>query len=180
MTRPIVAVLTLWIASPSPSAAGDLFGGYSLMRLEDSQVNGGAVAASWSLSQTTRLTVEGSLERGLVGGQHFEEWAVLGGAALAPWGVRRLSPFVHAKAGFVRSRRQIEVFGVAIGPEGPCDGGCAYSTGAAAEFGGGLDYRLSDRLSLRVPQVDYRVTALDEATANRFRVSAGVVYRWND
>lgn len=180
MTRVMLALLALCAASPWPAAAGELFGGYSTMRVDDRQVSGGAVAASWPMGPRARLSVEGSFERGLVGGENFEEWAVVGGPVLTPWRARRLSPFVHAKAGLVRSRRQVEVLGVAIGPDGLCDGGCPYSTGTAAEFGGGLDYRLSDSLSLRVPQVDYRVTWLDDASGNRLRVSAGVVYRWKD
>lgn len=180
MTRAVLALLALCAACPRPAAAGDLYGGYSIMRVDDSQVGGGTVAASWPFGPHARLAVEGSVERGLVDGENFEEWAVLGGPILTFWQERRLSPFVHAKAGLVRSRRQVEVLGVAIGPDGLCDGGCPFSTGSAAEFGGGLDYRLSDSLSLRVPQIDYRLTWLDDATGNRLRVSAGVVYRWSD
>lgn len=180
MKRATFALLALWAALPPTAAAGDLFGGYSMMRVSDHQVNGGAVSWSWPLGRHVRLVVEGSIERGLVAGENLDEWAILGGPVLTPWRERRFSPFVHAKAGFVRSRQQVEVFGVAIGPDGLCDGGCPYSSGGGAEFGGGLDYRLSDRLALRVPQVDYRVTWLDGANANRLRLSAGVIYRWSD
>lgn len=173
------ALLALW-AVPQAAAAGDLFGGYSIMRVDDHQVSGGTVSWSWPLGRLVRLAVEGSLERGLVAGEDLDEWAFLGGPVLTPWREGRFSPFVHAKAGFVRSRRQVEVFGVTIGPDGVCDGGCPYSAGGGAEFGGGLDYRLSDRFALRVPQVDYRVTWLDDANANRLRLSAGVIYRWRD
>lgn len=179
MRRASLALLALCAAWPPPAAAGDLFGGYSIMRVDDHQVGGTAVAASWPLGGRVRLAVEGSLERGLLDGEDFDEWAFLGGPALTPWRASRFSPFVHAKAGLVSSRRQVEVLGVAIGPDGVCDGACPFSTGVAAEFGGGVDYRLSDRLSLRVP-VDYRVTWLDDSSANRLRVSAGVVYRWSD
>lgn len=180
MRRAAGAVLALWAASASPAAGGDLFGGYSTMRVDDRQMNGGSVAASWRLGRLVRIAVGGSLERGQISGENFEEWAFLGGPVLTPWPARRLSPFVHVKAGLARSRRQVEVLGVAIGPDGLCDGGCPYSTGAAADFGGGLDYRVSDSFSVRVPQVDYRVTQLDDATAKQFRLSAGIVYRWGD
>ena len=178
--RRAFALLVLCAVLPPPAAAGDLFGGYSIMRVDDHQVSGGAVAWSWPLGRHVRLAAEGSVERGLVAGENLDEWAFLGGPVRSPWREGRFSPFVHVKAGFVRSRRQVEVFGVGIGPDGVCDGGCPYSTGAVAEFGGGLDYRLSDRLAIRVPQVDYRVAQLDDSTAKRLRVSTGVVYRWGD
>jgi hypothetical protein len=178
MKRATFVLLALWVASPA--AGKDLLGSYSTMRVDDRQMNGAAVAATWRLRETVGVSVQGSLERGLIEGQNFEEWAFLGGPVLTPWPARRLSPFVHVKAGLARSRRQIEVLGVAIGADGICDGGCPYSTGAAAEFGGGLDYRVSDRFSVRVPQVDYRVTQLDEAAAKRLRLSVGIAYRWGD
>ena len=180
MKRAALALLALWASAPVPAAGADLFGGYTSMRVDDRQMNGGAVAATWRLGGLVGVAVEGSHERGQISGENFEEWAFLGGPVLTPWPARRLSPFAHVKGGLARSRRQVEVLGVAIGPDGICDGGCPFSTGAAMEVGGGLDYRLSDSFSLRVPQVDYRVTQLDDATAKRLRVSAGVVYRWGD
>ena len=173
-----LALLALVAASPLPAAAADVFGGYSTMRVDDRQVHGGVVATSWPLGSRARLVVEGSVQRGLVGGENLSEWAFVGGPVLTPWRAKRFSPFVHATAGLVRSRRQVEVLGVTIGPDGICDGGCPYSTGTAVELGGGVDYRLSDTLSLRVPQVDYRLTWLDGVNANRLRLSTGVVYRW--
>lgn len=176
MKRAALALLVLsW---PTLASGADVFGGYSALRLDGTITNGGSVAVSWPLAASLDLAVEGSFERGLVRGEDLNEWAVLAGPVFAPWRAKRFSPFVHAKAGVVSSRRQVEVFGVAIGPDGVCDGGCPYSTGPAAEFGGGLDFRLADRISFRVAQVDYRMARLDGANEDRLRLSAGVVYRW--
>ncbi len=172
------AALALALLFPATASGAEVFGGYSAMRLEGDNVSGASLAATWPLAGSLRLAGEASAQRGLVQGQDLDEWALLVGPVFSPWRAGRLSPFVHAKAGAVRSRRQVEVFGVAIGPDGLCDGGCPSQTGFAAELGGGLDIRLGDRLGVRLPQVDYRLTRLDGDDADRLRVSAGLVYRF--
>jgi hypothetical protein len=69
------------------------------------------------------------------------------------------------------------VFGVSIGADGVCDGGCPYQTGPAAEVGGGLDIRVGGRWAVRLVQADYRVTRLAGETDHALRLSAGVVRR---
>lgn len=175
MTRAAFALLL--VSCPALAHAADIFGGYSAMRLDGRTTHGFTVAVSWPLTASLGLAVEGTNGRGLVGGEDLDEWGVLGGPVFVPWRGKRLTPFVHAKAGVVRSRRQVEVFGVAIGPDGTCDGGCPYSTGPAAELGGGLDFRLTESFSLRFAQLDYRLARLDGENADRLRISTGVVYR---
>jgi hypothetical protein len=43
------------------------------------------------------------------------------------------------------------VFGVAIGRDGVCGGGCPWQTALVAEAGGGLDLQMTDRLLYRLP-----------------------------
>jgi hypothetical protein len=52
-------------------------------------------------------------------------------------------------------------------------------TGTAVTLGGGFDYPVSDRFSVRVFQVDYMRTNTFDAAQNNVRFAAGVVYRWN-
>lgn len=172
------ALLLLLLSWPTPAVAADIFGGYSALRLDGATVHGGGGAVRWPLTESLKIVVEGSYHRGLVRGENLDEWAFLAGLALTPWQVKRVGLFVHAKGGLVRSRRQVEVFDVAIGPDGVCDGGCPYSFGPAGEFGGGLDLRLTDRLAARLAQLDYRLARLDGETIDSLRLSAGVVYRW--
>jgi hypothetical protein len=106
------------------------------------------------------VVAEASGQLGLVRGEDLQEWALLGGPSFSPWRGHRLIPFVHVKAGLVRSRRQVDILGVAIGPGGVCDGACPSEFGFAAEAGGGVDFRLSDRFSLRI-QGDYRLVRLE-------------------
>lgn len=170
-----LALLLLW---PAAARGADLFGGYSAMRLSGDDANGASLAASWRLTGALRVGAEASAQMGVVQGEDLREWALLAGPVFAPRRGSRLSPFVQAKAGLVRSRRQVEVFGVAIGPSGVCQGSCPSETGFSAELGGGLDLRVKGRLGLRLPQVDYRLVRLESDDANRLRVSAGLVWLW--
>ncbi len=174
----IVALpLLLWSGAAS---AMDVFGGYSALRLSGDNVSGASLAVSFPLRGAFWLDAEATGQLGLAGGEDLSEWTLLAGPRFTPWRDNRLSPFVHARAGAVRSRSQIEVFGIAIGDEGVCDGGCPSETSFAAELGGGLDFRLTRRLALRLPQVDYRLTGLAGDDSTRLRFSAGVVYRWGE
>lgn len=171
----LVLPLLFW---PGAAFGMDVFGGYSALRLSGDNVNGASLALSFPVRGAFWLDAEATGQSGLAGGENLSEWTLLAGPSFTPWRERRLSPFVHARAGAVRSRSQIEVFGVAIGDDGVCDGGCPSQTSFAAELGGGLDLRLTRRLSLRLPQVDYRLTGLAGDDSSRLRFSAGVVYRW--
>ena len=75
-------------------------------------------------------------------------------------------------------RRQVVVFGVAVGASGVCDGGCSAEIGATGEAGGGLDVGLTHRISLRLPEAEYRLSRIAGAWKGGLRISAGVVARW--
>ena len=48
-------------------------------------------------------------------------------------------------------------------------------TGFAAAIGGGIDYRISDRLDVRAVQFDYNPTRLFDGTQHNFRIGVGIV-----
>jgi hypothetical protein len=125
-----------------------------------------------------RLRADAAVQLGSPQGEDVTELSLLIGPALALPAFGRLRPFVHAGAGLARTRRQVDVFGVAIGPEGVCSGGCPWQTGFAAEAGGGLDIRLTGRFALRLPQIDYRFSRQSGVSENRLRAAAGLVWRW--
>lgn len=174
---PATFLLALLAAAP-PAPGAELFAGYSGLRAGGDLVHGATLAAGWPKRDgSLRLLVEATGQSGLSGGEDLREMGLLAGAAIAPWRARRLSPFVALKAGVVRARRQVEVFGIAIGPGRVCEGGCPYETGPAAEVGGGLDLRLGGRWALRIAQADYRVRRLAGETDSDVRVSMGLVRR---
>jgi hypothetical protein len=172
------ALLLASLAAARPAPAAELFAGYSGLRTGGDLVHGATLAAGWPKRHgSLRLLVEATGQSGLSAGEDLREMGLLAGMALAPWMERRLSPFVSVKAGAVRAQRQVQVFGIAIGPDGVCEGGCPYQTGPAAELGGGLDLRLRGRWALRLAQADYRVRRLDGVTDDDVRFSAGLVRR---
>jgi hypothetical protein len=176
--RSVVEVGAALLLVAGSAEAASLFGGYSNLRLDGANVPGWAVSFHWPLAGSVALVTEATGQYGLTQGEDLKELSVMAGPALAFRPGRRLSPFVHAKAGYVRSRRQVEVFGVAIGRDGVCDGSCPSSGGFAAEAGGGLDLRFDERWAVRLAQIDYRLTTLSEDESDRLRISAGLVFAW--
>ena len=158
------------------AAAAEVAATYSALHLSGETVSGVGVAASWPVGPAFRIGLSGSWQSGSVAGEDLSEWAVFGGPSWMPRRTKTISPFLEAGVGLVRSRRQIEVFGVALGPDGVCEGGCPSDTAFATEVGGGLDVRLSGHFALRVFEVDYRYTTLAD-DASRLRLAAGLVWR---
>ena len=88
-------------------------------------------------------------------------------------------PFAHALAGVAHARNRVDFsngFCVAIVPT-PCPADFTESeTGFAMAFGGGIDIRASDRISIRAIQVDYNPTRLFDSTQHNFRIGVGIVF----
>ncbi len=176
MMRWLLALVLLAPLAPSASAV-DVFAGASLLRLDEGHVNGGALALRFPWRGNLGLVTQATFHSGSALGEDLRELTLMAGPSLTLGRGRRLGAFVQARAGLARERRQVEVFGVAIGPDGVCSGGCPSTTAFAAEAGGGLDLRLGARFSLRLAQVDYRLTRAEGDADRRLRLSAGLVWR---
>lgn len=50
-------------------------------------------------------------------------------------------------------------------------------TGLAGILGGGIDFRVNDRVDIRAIQFDYNPTRLSGETQHNFRIGVGVVFR---
>ena len=165
--------------APGTAGASEIALGYSGLSADGELTHGGGFAlGSPRGSGRLRLVLDLSAQSGdAAGGERLREIGLLAGAAFAPWPHGRLSPFVSLKAGVVSAQRSVQVFGVSIGADGVCDGGCPYHTGPAAEIGGGLDLSVGGRWAVRLAQADYRVTRLAGETDHALRLSAGIVMR---
>ena len=88
-------------------------------------------------------------------------------------------PFAHALVGVAHARNRIDVndnFCVAVFPS-PCPEDFTESeTGFAGAFGGGIDIRASDSISIRAIQIDYNPTRLFDSTQHNFRIGVGIVF----
>ncbi len=173
----VLAAAVVLLTVALPAGAAEVFGGYSVLRVDGSNAGGGALGLRFPFSGGVALGIEATYHSGELGGVDVREMALLAGPALRLGGSGRLSAFVQARGGVTRERQQVEVFGVIIGPDGVCDGNCPSKTQFAAEAGAGLDVRLGARWSLRLVQADYRLTRAEGEDDRRLRFAAGLVYR---
>ena len=88
-------------------------------------------------------------------------------------------PFAHALVGAAHGHNRVNFtndFCTVIAPV-PCPVDLSDSeTGFAGAFGGGIDIRASDRIDVRVIQVDYNPTRLFDSTQHNFRIGVGLVF----
>jgi opacity protein-like surface antigen len=88
-------------------------------------------------------------------------------------------PFAHALVGVAHARNRVDFSQnvcAAVFPS-PCPSDFSENeTGFAAAFGGGLDIRASDSISIRAIQVDYNPTRLFDSTQHNFRIGVGIVF----
>lgn len=85
-----------------------------------------------------------------------------------------VKPFAHALIGAAHAR--FDVRGLTPAQQAAFDIDDS-DTGFAAAIGGGLDFRLNDRLDLRAVQVDYNPTRLGDETQHNFRIGIGIVIK---
>lgn len=88
----------------------------------------------------------------------------------------KVKPFAHVMAGLTHARAEFNPV-VCIAQVGaPCPFNDS-ETGFSGVFGGGLDFRINDRVDFRAIQIDYNPTRLGNETQHNFRLSVGVVFR---
>lgn len=88
-------------------------------------------------------------------------------------------PFAHALVGGGHVRARVNISNdvcIAIAPS-PCPVDFTESeTGFAAAFGGGIDIRASDKIDIRVIQIDYNPMRISGSTLHNFRFGVGIVF----
>ena len=80
----------------------------------------------------------------------------------------KVKPFAHVLAGVVHGRTETDDVGFNITES---------DTGFAAAIGGGVDFKLSDRVDLRAIQFDYNPHHASGDTAHNFRIGIGFIFR---
>ena len=91
---------------------------------------------------------------------------------------KTFKPFAHALVGAAHTRNRVDFSNevcIAVIPS-PCPTDFTEKdTGFAGAFGGGIDIRASDRVDIRVIQLDYNPTRLFDSTQHNFRIGVGIV-----
>jgi hypothetical protein len=165
----LLAVLCASIFVPAVSAQEtgkyELGASYMYMRADTS-------AGGLSLNAGVDFSLVRNVNRwvavvGDVGGYHAEGF--------------RLGTYM-AGARFTARVKRVSLFGQALFGGAHADAGArgfpAYQNSVAWAFGGGLDYRVSSRIALRLGEVDYLQTRLGSSVQNNVRVGAGIVFRF--
>ena len=125
-----------------------LKGSYSFNR-KSFDIDGGTAA--------TTFDVDADLHQ-LLGGVEFKDNAV----------ETKVKPFAHVLAGVAHARADVENSLTSFTES---------DTGFGAAIGGGIDFKLSDRVDLRAIQFDYNPIRAGGQTSNNFRIGIGIIFR---
>jgi len=138
----------------------DVFGGYSYLRSDPGLGLASGDGHGWEASAAYNVNKWFSLKADVDGHYCCDQTMhnFLFGPQISFRG-EKVTPFVHGLVG---------------GSHGTSTGGFS-TTVMAFALGGGLDIKWTDRVSLRLAQVDYLGTRYGDATQNNLRVSAGIV-----
>ncbi|HEX8291643.1 MAG TPA: outer membrane beta-barrel protein [Pyrinomonadaceae bacterium] len=80
----------------------------------------------------------------------------------------KVKPFAHVLAGVAHARAEVDNATVSFDES---------ETGFAAAVGGGIDFRLSDRVDFRAVQFDYNPNRANGETSHNFRIGIGFIFR---
>ncbi len=151
----------------------EVFGGYSYFRADDS-VNGSFNMHGWNstfvqnINQWVGIIADVSGHYGTPSSPLLDtqrNHTFLFGPQFSMRSHPRIIPFVHGMFGF--SHVNVGLAGV-----------FASDIGLAYGFGGGVDVKLSDKLSVRAGQVDYINIRLAGLGTHNMRISTGIVAGW--
>jgi hypothetical protein len=162
--------LALWPAMASAQQAPrfDVFGGYSYVRVANSgssaNTNGWEAAAALNFNRFVGVAADFGGSYWKVNGVNVNQTTFLVGPQVT-FRQQRFDVYIHGLAGAAR-----------LGANG--FGLSASSTKLAAAFGGGLNVRAGEHLSVRVVQADYLLTRFGNITQNDVRLSAGLVFHF--
>ncbi|MFL6257039.1 MAG: outer membrane beta-barrel protein [Pyrinomonadaceae bacterium] len=125
-----------------------LKGSYSFNR-KSTNFNGGTPATSFDADLDLHQ---------LLGGVEFKDNAK----------ETKVKPFAHVMAGVAHARSQVSGSTVSFTES---------DNGFAGVIGGGIDFKLGDRVDLRAVQFDYNPIRNGGETSNNFRIGIGLIFR---
>jgi opacity protein-like surface antigen len=153
---------------------GEFFGGFMHKRAEETGLNGINVAGTYNFH--TYLGIKGDFSWGTKDG--FSSTTYMGGLQLKDntKNDSMIKPFAHVLMGGQRLKQDFSGM-ITLGVDSPA--GIIPSeiteTGFSMAFGGGIDIKVSDRMSIRAFQYDYNPVWLDGGRLDTNRFSFGIV-----
>jgi len=164
----MLAAVSAWAQAPATAAEGSvvsnfLFVGYTYAHTDFSPIiadhNGGTAIYDRYLSPNFAVEAECSLVYGNIS---FKGADYMGGARLNI-GIGKITPYIHGLVGYGTTNFK----GNAQFPQ----------NGMTTKVGAGVDYFLTQRMGLRVAQVDWRRQYFGNGT-DWIEISTGVFYTW--
>jgi hypothetical protein len=170
----LVAPSLLWLAllagRPAPAQEiprFEVFGGYSHLRFEsttlgfasDSSLNGGKVGLTFNLSPY--FGVAGEIAGGW--GSPLKVYDGLVGPQIS---YRKWKGKFFGQALFGKARTRVDINGPAT------------SSGRAVALGGGVDFPVTARFSVRLIQAEYLNTHTFQVNQNNLQLSTGLIYQF--
>ncbi len=179
----LIAALTLALpilAQAQESPRTEVFGGYSYLRGDDD--DGGIDLHGWNASFNQNIVKWAGIKADFSG--HYGDVTLsatqradisshlfLVGPQFSLRKSERFTPFGHALFGVMRADLTF------FDPTGKVS---LTDSAFAMALGGGLDIKVFDIMAVRLFQADYVLTRFDDDTQNAFRVSTGLVLRFEN
>lgn len=171
-TTPLLALVLLFssmaMAQEQNTPRAEIFGGYSHLVADVNgssfNLNGVHVSAAENLNSWFGGVLDFSAHYGTQGGVNVNTESIMYGALVAYRKNRTMTPFAHAS------------FGATRGSAGYL-GISKSDTHFGMAFGGGVDVKLTERVSFRLIQADYMQTNFLNLKQYNIRASSGVVFR---
>lgn len=149
-------------AAHAQSKKFEVFAGYAFHRVEgfpsNANMNGWEGSLTYKFTSYLGVTADTSADYGTLTNSRINFHTFYVGPQVSL--PRRISPFVHVLLGVSRS----SVFGVT-------------SKTFSTAIGGGVDYRATSLISIRMIQVDV-ITGATKNTSSDGRISTGIVFRF--
>ena len=160
----VVTALVILCAMPgfAQDSQVDIFGGYSYLHsdpggLASGNASGWEASVGWNWNKW--FAIKGDISGHYCCDQRMHNFMV---GPQINFHSGKVNPFLHGLIGV---------------SHGSSDAGFSDDVLAFA-FGGGIDVKASDRISIRIAQVDYLGTRYADETQNNVRVSAGLVFHF--
>jgi hypothetical protein len=147
----------------------EVVGGYSLLRSEGENLNGWKAAVSFNLNKWLAVAVDADghyySENSPEGRIKESEHSLTAGPHFALRNKSKLVPFAYVLGGVAWERRSLNGIGET-------------ESGFAFEPGGGLDWEVSKRFSVRIFDVSASVTRIGGHTSTKPKFAAGIVLKF--
>lgn len=162
----IAVCLMMSMSAVAADSKADVFGGYQYTRLDGVNLNGWNGALTGNFTEHLGVAADFSGAYKTVSGVSTKTLTYTFGPVISGRKDAPFVPFAHALFGGVHTT-------------GSFAGVSASVSGFAMMIGGGVDFKMSDRLSIRAGQFDWMsLHANGNTDNNNFRYSAGVVFHF--